>query len=420
MKSILIITPYLPYPLNTGGNQAQFQMIDQLRHHFNISILVIASKNGSDLDILKKKWEEVTFFEFNGDINNSKETLPVKLKILSKLKKSFDRKILRWKKESETDIVRQNSSFDNSIFHPLSQEYLAFINKTINGGHFDLVQVEFFELLSLAYLFTSNLNTLFIHHEPRWIRNQRTINLFERQELLDTYFINAAKGYEINALNHFKHIITLSSIDKTLLETEHISSQIHSSPPIIQYNGGNDIKSEPKLRKKLLFLGGSNHFPNKDGMLWFGKEIAPLITESYELSITGSWDDKTKEKLISYVPSITFLGFVENLAEELSNSISIVPVRIGGGVRMKIIEAAQAKSPFITTSCGVEGLDFANNKECLIAENAIDFAKQVNLLLTDIDLQEKIAINAQQKIKNYYVNENPIQTRIDIYNKIMS
>ena len=421
MKTILIIAPYLPYPLNSGGTQALFHMIEGIRSHYCIHFMTqICSKQEPDLKTLKNKWPNVVFHA-HIDLKSDDEVYkPLYYRIINKIQKSLSRKLKRFEKSTCDDYVRKNSLLDLPLYEPLKIDFIEYFSRVISENKFDLIQVEFFEMLSLGYLIPIEQQSLIVIHEPRWIRNEREINLFDKVTIKDRYTYRVAKDYELGCIKSFKHIITLSEIDKIKLLVELPNSNIYNSPAAITLPKNSIIKKTSPTDNSLIFVGGSSHFPNNDGLTWFCKEIAPNIKSDFTLKVTGHWDKKTQLHLLKHLPTIQFVGFVDDLEAELSKSISIVPIRIGGGIRMKIIEAAQSFSPFIATTCGVEGLDFEHNQECLIADNAVQFANEIDRLLNDFSLQTSISEKAFNKISEKNNSINPIERRMDIYNKILS
>ena len=83
----------------------------------------------------------------------------------------------------------------------------------------------------------------------------------------------------------------------------------------------------------------------------------------------------------------------------------LVAILTGSGMRMKILEGAAMCMPIITTSVGVEGLNFKHGESCLIADSAEEFAKAIDRLRNDKNLRQTLAINAQQiYIQNYSIS----------------
>lgn len=98
----------------------------------------------------------------------------------------------------------------------------------------------------------------------------------------------------------------------------------------------------------------------------------------------------------------------------------IVPLRIGSGMRMKILDAVNCQIPFITTSVGVEGLLFENEKDCLIADTEETFVANLLRLIDDIHLQNHLIQNSKKVYDTNYSIDVLADKRLDVYNQIMN
>ena len=107
-------------------------------------------------------------------------------------------------------------------------------------------------------------------------------------------------------------------------------------------------------------------------------------------------------------------------ASFLKGSIALVPIRIGSGMRMKILEAVSADIPFITTTKGVEGIDLLDKEEYLKADSATEFADAIITLSQNTELQEKLVRQAKSKMKDIYNPSNMLEQRFNIYKQILN
>lgn len=417
-KNILIITPYMPFPLNSGGNVAQFSLINGLRNDFNIHLVFpLESYNNKDFHDLKTKWEDVHFYPFIESfrfklgrfLSNRVPVLFYDFVSLSLLKKQGISK-------RDVSIYKTAGIFKNiNIFFDIY--FLRLLESIITEKKIDVVQVEFFDLISLGSFLPRNITKIFVHHEIRFIRDLRFFQLMEKSYPLIDYLLLKNKGIELSLLEAYDKVVTLSTIDKDELLTYNPLLNIDVSPvPII-----NKLPSEGiehfNFSNSITFLGGETHFPNKDAVDWFIencwskiKEIYPQIT----LKIIGVWSEESK-LYYKNDSSITFRGFVDDLSVELKNSIFIAPIRIGSGVRMKIIEAINIGCPIISTTVGMEGLDFINNIDFLVANTPKDFVDDICKLIEDYDLSNRLIINARNTLSEKYSFINLIEKRKFIY-----
>lgn len=119
----------------------------------------------------------------------------------------------------------------------------------------------------------------------------------------------------------------------------------------------------------LLFVGGSHHGPNHDGLLWFVRDVAPLLTLPIELRVVGQWDCEAQQSLKDAVRGawggdqrLTFCGSLtkkELLHQYATASLVIAPLRYGAGLKRKVVEALLFERPLLTTPMGVEGVELA-------------------------------------------------------------
>lgn len=118
-------------------------------------------------------------------------------------------------------------------------------------------------------------------------------------------------------------------------------------------------------------------------------------------------------------PNIICTGYVEDVREYLHKcKVYVCPLRIGGGTRLKILEAMAAGIPIVSTSVGSEGLNVTNNMNILIAESPEGFAKKVIDLLNNLELREKITINARRFVEENYDWESIAKRQMEIYEKL--
>ena len=123
--------------------------------------------------------------------------------------------------------------------------------------------------------------------------------------------------------------------------------------------------------------------------------------------------------MLTAEPSLNFTGYIDDLGKFLNGKISVVPIRIGSGMRMKLLDSAIAASPVVTTSKGCEGLPFANGKNCLIADTPSEFADAVvKMIGNQGNIQEMFVQNAMEEIPSIVDANRQIQRRLELYNEI--
>ena len=137
---------------------------------------------------------------------------------------------------------------------------------------------------------------------------------------------------------------------------------------------------------RILFVGGYSWFPNRDGMEWFATDVLPLIRERRP-RVEVTWVGRTPpevERRYREAFGIHATGFVEDVRPYLTRAdCLVVPIRVGGGTRLKILDAWAMGRPMVSTSIGCEGLEAMDGKNILVRDGAEEFANGVEALLVD-------------------------------------
>jgi glycosyltransferase involved in cell wall biosynthesis len=150
-------------------------------------------------------------------------------------------------------------------------------------------------------------------------------------------------------------------------------------------------EADGKLR--LLFVGTMGYYPNLEAIAYFREDVLPLIHSRcpipVELDVIGTAIGKDKD---SSAPGVRYTGRVPNTTSFYANcDAAIVPLRIGGGTRIKILEAFSHKRPVVSTSLGAEGLEVTPGMHLLTADSASEFADRCLSLLANKNESQALA-----------------------------
>ncbi len=160
----------------------------------------------------------------------------------------------------------------------------------------------------------------------------------------------------------------------------------------------------PPDRSTLLFFGALDYHPNGDGILWFLDEVWPRVLRTHpaaRLKVVGRRPPPAL--LARRGPDVEVVGFVEDLRPTLAAAAAVVvPLRLGGGTRLKILEAMAMSRPVVSTSLGVEGLAAAHGRELLLADDPERFAGEVRRLLDDPALGAALGQTARALVERRY------------------
>jgi polysaccharide biosynthesis protein PslH len=156
--------------------------------------------------------------------------------------------------------------------------------------------------------------------------------------------------------------------------------------------------------RTLVFFGHLSYFPNVDGVAYFVQEIWPRIAEAHpraRLKIIGGQAPRSLQALVR--PGVELTGFVPDLRPHLAEAAAVVvPLRLGGGTRLKIVEAMAMGKAIVSTALGAEGIEAVPGRDLLIEDQPAAFADAVNRLLAKPDLASNIGQSARRLAVQQY------------------
>ncbi|CAB4920666.1 unannotated protein [freshwater metagenome] len=168
--------------------------------------------------------------------------------------------------------------------------------------------------------------------------------------------------------------------------------------------GRSDRKVLQTATPTLLFVGALDYEPHAEAVEWFVSEVMPLITAKMpaaQVRIVGRNPDR-----VAWVGSqlgVDLVGLVDDLAPELDSAdVSIVPIRVGAGTRLKVVEALAHCIPLVTTRVGCEGIAVQNSVDALIADDAASFAEACVSLMADGELRQRLSEAGSQLFSQQY------------------
>lgn len=209
------------------------------------------------------------------------------------------------------------------------------------------------------------------------------------------------RAAEARVCRLFDHVIAVSDEDKQTLQREfgvgHVSVLAAGvDTDYFQPNGG------PPRSGRLVFVGSMDWDPNEDGVLWFLREVYPRIRQAAphaSFSIVGRRPSARLRRIAGQSPNVEVSGPVADVRPHLSAAeVVVVPLRAGGGTRLKIPEAMAMAKPVVSTPIGAEGLPFAPGRELCLAGEPEEFAQAVLALLAQPERREAVGAAARQVV----------------------
>jgi sugar transferase (PEP-CTERM/EpsH1 system associated) len=202
------------------------------------------------------------------------------------------------------------------------------------------------------------------------------------------------------------HVLTVSENDREVFARFLDPRKLTVIPTGADTEFFQPSSGETETPNSLVFTGSMDWLPNEDGILYFADEIFPLIRRhvpDVTLSIVGRKPSRRVKDLASRVPNIQVTGWVEDVRPYLAKgAVCIVPLRIGGGTRLKIFEAMSMAKAVVSTSIGAEGLPVKNGEHILLADDPASFAETTLQLLGNASQRAQIGHAARQLVEENY------------------
>lgn len=220
--------------------------------------------------------------------------------------------------------------------------------------------------------------------------------------------------FEAKTVRDFEHTLAVSEQDRNALlsalandsERQAASARITVTPIAVDTTALQPLQRSPNSRR-IVTLGTLHYPPNADGIRWFLKEVFPLVLSrepEAHLTIIGKNPPDDFVALAAQDPQhIQVTGYVEDLDPYFEQSaIIVVPVRAGGGMRVRILEAFARGMPLVTTTVGLEGIDAQDGCEVIVRDESETFAQAVVDLLENPATQVQLALAGRELVEAKY------------------
>jgi len=371
---ILFLSRWFPYPADNGSKLRIWNLLRGLSEQHEVSLLSFADveKNAPDVSVVREICQDVQVVQW----------------------RSFNPR-------SRRAVVGLFSLTPRSYFDTFSEEMSASIKQTLASEKFDLVIASQWAMASYSQFF-GDTAALFEEVELGVLQAQNDQVRTTRQRLRQSLTWLKHRSYLSRLLQDFQACTVVSEQEQRLLaKSARRYGQATIIPNCIDLASYDGVE-EARQPNSLIFAGSFRYAANYEAMVWFLECIYPLIWSEIpdiQLTITGDHADRK-------LPSATGVrqtGFVPDVRPYIASAwASVVPLRVGGGTRLKILEAMALKTPVVTTSKGAEGLDVAHERTVLIADKPAEFAEAVVRLLRDAGLRDRLAANGYKLVRDYY------------------
>lgn len=426
MFRILIATSYLPWPISEGGRVAQLRVLQSLQDDCEVTIIYPLHWQGAEdyRDILCSQVRNLRLIPVECFERKAEPVhLPWKVRLRRGLV-SLMRRAFPAPKANHPQVHSEPNAPEVPwyIFQTVHQRFVDEIDRQVASGNYDLVQVEFTDLMSLAMLLHKRIPSLFVHHQLHFVYEQRCLECGASDSGYSRYVRSRMRFEEREYLKHFDRVITFSGTDEKLLHEFCPEVRVESSPfpapepPVdcFRHNTGDE--------KSFCILASEGNPPNVQGLDRFMREVWPLLKAGLpgiQIQVVGKWGERSKARIHS-AEELNFLGFIPDLSEFFRDKIMIVPIWIGSGIRTKILAAWAAACPVITTAVGVEGLPGEPGVDYSLVNTPEDFLIECTSLAKNSDRRNSIAKNGWELAKRHFSLEAVRARRLDIYKNLLN
>jgi sugar transferase (PEP-CTERM/EpsH1 system associated) len=378
---VLFVSERVPWPLIDGGNLRTYHILKALSEHHQVTLLCHLGGEADSDD--------------SGDLSNF-----CKLVTVPKPSVSGTHKL----------VSAGRALFGSMPYNvlsgwsdPLEKRY----RELLLALDFDVVHYNHYDTAALALQSPPPAKRVFDSHNVVWHIVKRMAES-RGNPLMRTLIRSQAKkmaAMEGNICRAMDLVLTCSDLDKDGFTALHPGGHYRVVDNGVDTNYFSPLETTSERPGHLAFTGAMGYFPNEDGMLFFHREVAPLLDQQkvpWSLSVVGSKPSE-RVRAMDDGEKICVTGFVDDVRPYMAQAeIMIVPLRIAGGTRLKILEAFAMGKAVISTPEGAEGINAAPGRDIMIADTSQKFADAVATLLTDGDRRRALAQRGRQVALNQY------------------
>ncbi|MDP8989825.1 MAG: glycosyltransferase [Acidobacteriota bacterium] len=232
---------------------------------------------------------------------------------------------------------------------------------------------------------------------------------------------NLLEGAETRLLAACEVHTVTSERERALLQVRNPAAEIHVIPNGVDVQYFRSQEMDPSApRTNLLFAGSMDYSANVDAVVWFVNDIWPKLSRQHPaLSFTIVGRDPKPEVRSLAGDRVSVTGTVPDVRPYYSGALAaVVPLRIGSGTRLKILEAMAAGIPVISTRLGAEGLDLEDGTHLLLADSAAEMIAVITRLATSPELWLRLSRSAREVVSRSYdwraITENLYRIHCDV------
>lgn len=401
MLKILVISPWLPWPPYDGARIRILETVRHLARRHQVTLLAHIHEE-SDRDHVAKL----------RDLGVSVE--------VSRLPQGAARRIARSAASALTGkALIQGLHFDRGLARMIAAE--------TRERAYDVVQLE----LSLIARYASAVDR---RHRPKLILSTHNVESqrFARELELTPFWslrhlvlgVDARffPRWEERALQAFDGAVAVSADDQAWLQERFAGRPVALAPNGVDTAAFAPDREPAPRRRAIVFTGVMDYPPNEDAVVWFAERVWPELrraTPDLEFHVVGT-RPTAKVAALASRPGIQVTGEVPDVKPYVSGALAfVVPLRSGGGTRLKILQAMAMGCPVISTRLGAEGLDVVDGEHLLYADAPAEFVAQLDSIAGSAERAERLARNARQRVVERYDWSRCLEPLDDLYRQVL-
>ena len=384
---ILMISHFVPYPPRGGSLQRSFNLLREASKENEIHLVALSQRA---LIATRQKMTEAV------------KALERYCKYIKVFDIPTDRSKTRW---LGLLLFNLASPFPYSVWRFRSREMADEIRRLASEINFDVIHLDTVDLAQYASLLPGIPKVLNHHNVESELLRRRGEN--QKNPLTKWYFLHQARKlrtYEKLSVPQVETNLAVSDCDKDTFRAFVDSARFEVVP------NGTDIEyfvpRDGLRRNSLVFTGGMTLYPNRDAMVYFCRDVYPLIKRrvpNVTMDIIGRSPAPEVRRIAEGDISIRLHGYVDDIRDIVAEAAGyVVPIRVGGGTRLKILDAFACGKAVVSTSVGCEGIEVTDGENILIADKPAEFADRVAMVLSDDNLRQKLQRNARKLVEEKY------------------
>lgn len=382
---ILLLTPQLPYPPHQGTSLRNYNLIAQLARRHRVCVLSFLDADqsltgaGPLLDVVE--WVDTVPVPVRGGALRLRQMLTTRLPDMA------------WRLWSP--------GFRDRLAHRLVE------------SAFDVVQIEGIELAPyLPTVEAAKPRPLIVYddHNAEWLLQKRAcladLQAPRRWPAAAYSFVQwkRLKRYEANACRRAHRVVAASEADRAAIHAVAPQVPVHIVPNGVDLTEYSDYGG-PVEPFDLVFTGKMDFRPNVDAMLWFCERVLPIARErrpGVSLGIVGQRPHRRLAPL-RQIPGVTITGWVPDVRPYIAGAaVYVAPLRVGGGTRLKLMQAMAMGAAVVATSLGAEGFPVKHDDHLLLANTPEEFAQAVLALLDDPAYRTRLGESGRRFVRAAY------------------